>query len=49
MRYAKALMGYAKSAGAGDALYRDFSMLERSFKEHRDLCPALENPVLTMP
>lgn len=48
MRYAKALMEYAKSTGAEETLYREFSMLDRSFKEHPDLCPALENPVLTM-
>jgi len=48
MRYAKALMGYAKSTGTEETLYKKFSMLDRSFREHPDLCMALENPVLTI-
>ena len=32
MRYAKALMEYAKSMGAEDTLYKEFCMLDRSFR-----------------
>ncbi len=37
MRYAKALMEYAKSMGAEDTLYKEFCMLDRSFRKHPDL------------
>ena len=49
MRYAKALLEYAKSIGAGaeETLYREFRMLDRSFRKHPDLRIALENPILT--
>ena len=49
MRYAKALMEYAKSTGAGaeETLYKEFRMLDRSFRKHPDLRMALENPILT--
>ncbi|WP_297644025.1 F0F1 ATP synthase subunit delta [uncultured Bacteroides sp.] len=49
MRYAKALLEYAKSIGAEaeDALYKEFRMLDRSFRRHPDLRMALENPILT--
>ena len=33
MRYAKALMEYAKSMGAEDTLYKEFCMLDRSFRK----------------
>ena len=48
VRYAKALMEYAKSTGAEETLYKEFSMLDRSFRKHPDLRMALENPVLTV-
>lgn len=47
MRYAKALIEYAKSTGTEDELYRKFSMLERNLREYPDLRKALENPTLT--
>ena len=43
MRYAKALMEYAKSMGAEDTLYKEFCMLDRSFRKHPDLRMALEH------
>ena len=48
MRYAKALMEYAKSMGTEDTLYKEFCMLDRSFRKHPDLRMALENPILTI-
>ena len=48
MRYAKALMEYAKSMGAEDTLYKEFCMLDHSFRKHPDLRMALENPILTI-
>lgn len=48
MRYAKALMEYAKSTGTEDRLYAEIRMLSRSFEKHPDLRTALENPVLPM-
>ena len=42
MRYAKALMEYAKSTGTEDRLYAEMRMLSRSFEK------ALENPVLSV-
>lgn len=46
MRYAKALMEYAKSTGTEDRLYTEMRTLSRSFEKHPDLRAALENPVL---
>ena len=46
MRYAKALMEYAKSTGTEDRLYTERRTLSRSFEKHSDLRAALENPVL---
>lgn len=48
MRYAKALMEYAKSTGTEDRLYAEMRMLSRSFEKHPDLRTALENPVLSV-
>ncbi|MCI6211896.1 F0F1 ATP synthase subunit delta [Bacteroides heparinolyticus] len=48
MRYAKALMEYAKGTGAEETLYERFRMLDRSFRKHPDLRMALDNPVLTI-
>lgn len=49
MCYAKALLEYAKSIGAGaeETLYKEFRMLDRSFRKHPDLRVALDNPILT--
>lgn len=43
MRYAKALMEYAKSTGTEDRLYTEMRTLSRSFEKHPDLRAALEN------
>ena len=48
MRYAKALMEYAKSTGTEDRLYAEMRMLSRSFEKHPDLRTALENLVLSV-
>lgn len=48
MRYAKALMDYAKSTGKEEILYKEFHMLSRSLEKHPDLRMALENPILTI-
>ena len=37
MRYAKALMEYAKSTGTEDRLYTEMRTLSRSFEKHSDL------------
>ena len=46
MRYAKALIEYAKDTGAEDRVYHELRMLERSFRKHPDLREALDNPIL---
>lgn len=46
MRYAKALIEYAKGTGAEDRVYDELRMLERSFRKHPDLRKALDNPIL---
>ena len=46
MRYAKALMEYAKSTGTEDRLYTEMRTLSRSFEKHPDLRAALANPIL---
>lgn len=46
MRYAKALIEYAKGTGAEDRVYSEMRMLERSFRKHPDLRNALDNPIL---
>ena len=48
MRYAKALMQYAKDTGKEDELYQDMRMLSRSLEKYPDLRSALENPLLSM-
>lgn len=45
MRYAKALIEYAKGTGTEDRVYRELRMLERSFRKHPDLREALDNPI----
>lgn len=47
MRYAKALMDYAKSTGTEEVIYKEFRMLSHSLKKHPDLRMALDNPILT--
>ena len=47
MRYAKALMGYAKDTGREDVLYNDMHMLSLSFEQYPDLARSLENPILS--
>ncbi len=48
MRYAKALMEYAKETGTEELFYREFCMLSHSFERHSELRVALENPILTV-
>lgn len=48
MRYAKALMEYAKSTGTEELLYKEFRMLSRSLQKHPALRLALINPILTI-
>ncbi len=47
MRYAKALMEYAESTGTAEMMYKLLRMLERSFREQKDLRMALDNPLLS--
>lgn len=46
MRYARALMEYAKETGSEDILYKEIGILAGSFASCPDLRKALENPVL---
>ena len=46
MRYAKALMGFAKDKGTEDVLYRQCKALSETFSKCPDFRAALENPVL---
>lgn len=48
MRYAKALMEYAKSTKMEDTIYAEMRMLARSFVKHPNLRGALENPILAI-
>lgn len=47
MRYAKALIGYAKDTKSEELLYDEMRTLERSFRKHPELRKALENPILS--
>ena len=47
MRYAKALLGYAKSTNTEDMMYKRFGTLCSSFATHPDLRQALGNPILS--
>ena len=47
MRYAKALMGYAKDMGLEDVLYEDMRRLSLNFERFPDLSNSLENPILS--
>ncbi|WP_321480667.1 F0F1 ATP synthase subunit delta [uncultured Bacteroides sp.] len=46
MRYAKALIAYAKAHGVEKRLYKEVSMLTKKFRTHPDLRKALDNPIL---
>lgn len=46
MRYAKALIDYAKEKGTEDEVYKEFSRLAKSFSKYPELRGALENPIL---
>ena len=46
MRYAKALMGFAKDKGTEDIMYKQCKGLSESFSKYSDFRAALENPVL---
>ena len=46
MRYAKALMGFAKEKGTEDALYKQCKGLSEAFSKCPGFRAALENPVL---
>ena len=46
MRYAKALMGYAREKGAEDILYKELTTLSNSFRAFPALREALDNPVV---
>ncbi|MDO4164785.1 MAG: F0F1 ATP synthase subunit delta [Bacteroides sp.] len=48
MRYAKALMQYAKSVGKEEQFYASVRMLEHSLRSHPDMRSALENPIMTI-
>ncbi len=47
MRYAKALLGYARSTGKEDVVYEEFKSLMRSLESHPELKVALQNPVVS--
>lgn len=46
VRYAKALIAYAKDEGVEDTLFVEIEMLSRSFTSYPQLRKALENPIL---
>ena len=48
MRYAKALMGFAKERGTEDVLYQQCKSLSEAFGKYPDFRAALENPVLSV-
>lgn len=48
MRYAKALIDYAKDTQTEEILYEEIRMLEHSLRRHPDLRLALENPILSI-
>lgn len=48
MRYAKALMQYAKGVGKEESFYAAIRMLERSLRKHPNLRKTLENPIMTI-
>lgn len=48
MRYAKALMQYAKENGAEEAVYRHMQVLSDTLERSQELRRALENPVLSL-
>ena len=48
MRYAKAIIGYAREKGLEDRVYQEFLTLSHSFGEQPGLREALDNPVITV-
>ncbi|MDD6211489.1 MAG: F0F1 ATP synthase subunit delta [Bacteroidales bacterium] len=46
VRYAKALLAYAKNTGKEEVLYKEMRTLSESFEEFHTLREALENPIL---
>ncbi|MBP1615476.1 MAG: synthase subunit delta [Bacteroidetes bacterium] len=46
MRYAKALIAYAKSNGVEKRLYKEVSMLASNFESYPNLRKVLDNPIL---
>lgn len=48
MRYAKALMEYAKSTNKEELFYNEFRILSHSLEKYPDLRMALDNPILTI-
>ncbi|WP_294629491.1 F0F1 ATP synthase subunit delta [uncultured Bacteroides sp.] len=47
MRYAKAMLEYAREKGVEDRVYQEFLTLSYCFYAQPGLCEALENPVVT--
>ncbi len=47
MRYAKAMIEYAKARGVEDRIYQEFAALSRSFHERVELRGVLDNPIVT--
>ena len=47
MRYAKAMIGYAKEKGVEDKAYQEFLMLSKSFSLQPALRDTLDNPVVS--
>ena len=48
MRYAKAMMDYAKEKGVEDRVYEEFSMLSKSFSTQPALRDTLDNPIVSL-
>lgn len=46
VRYAKALIAYAKEEGVEDTLFKEIEMLSQSFSRHPQLRETLDNPIL---
>ena len=47
MRYAKALMEYARSTGTEELFYDEMGRLAQAFRVCPDLRTALDNPIVT--
>ena len=48
MRYAKAMLEYAKEKRVEDRVYQEFLILSNSFREHSELRDVLDNPVISI-